>query len=100
MPLTQLEAELRLIARELMAKGQLPQKAPSKMWGGPGTGRVCALCGKPIQPGELEYELEGHIDGAVQSFRFHLVCESVWQLECARADHLSARKRPIESASE
>jgi hypothetical protein len=59
MPLTQLEAELRLIARELMANGQLPQKAPSKMWGGPGTGRVCALCGKPIQPGEVELRCRG-----------------------------------------
>jgi len=88
MPLTKLEAALRPIARERIAKRQLPCEAPSKMWGGHGTGQRCALCDKPIQRDEVEYEVEGHIDGAVQAFRFHVVCQSVWQLECARDDYL------------
>ena len=90
MPLTKLEAELRPIARERIANRQLPQQAPSQMWGGHGTGQPCALCDKPILPEEIEYELEGHIDGTVRSFRFHLVCQSVWQLECARVDFLKS----------
>lgn len=87
-PLTKLEAELRPIARERIANGQLPRQVPSKMWGGPGIGQPCALCGKPILREEVEYELEGHVDETLRSFRFHVVCQSVWQLECARADCL------------
>jgi hypothetical protein len=50
------------------------------------------LCDKPIQPDDVEYELEGRIGGSVQAFRFHVVCQSVWQLECARDDYL--KKHP------
>jgi hypothetical protein len=88
MPLTQREAELRPIARQRIANGQLPHDAPSQMWGGPGTGQLCSICDKPIQPDELEYEIEQSLGGTLQTFRFHVVCESVWQLECARDDYL------------
>jgi len=90
MPLTQLEAELRPIARERIAKGQLPREVPSKIWGGPGSGQPCALCDKPIRHEEVEYELEVHIDENARQLRFHLVCQSVWQLECARAQYLKS----------
>jgi hypothetical protein len=92
MPLSKLEAELRPIARERIASGQLPREAPSRIWGGHGTGQLCALCDKPIERDEVEYEVEEHIDGTVQLFRFHMVCQSVWQLECARDNYL--RKHP------
>ncbi len=88
MPLTKLESELRPIARERIAQKQLPGEVPSQLWGGPGTGELCALCDKPIQKDDMEYELEGTLDGKVRTFRFHVVCQSVWQLECARADYL------------
>ena len=89
MPLTQLEKDLRLLARELMAKGQLPtQVAPSKMWGAYGTGKHCNLCGQPIRPDEVEYELEYGVE-PVTHLRFHIVCHSVWQLEVARQDYLT-----------
>jgi hypothetical protein len=88
MPLTKLEEALRLIARERIASGQLPRRGLSRMWGGYGTGQLCALCDKQIQPNEVEYEIE-HTGAAVQSFRFHIVCLSVWQLECARDDYLT-----------
>lgn len=93
MPLTELEEKLRPIARERIAKGQLPCEVPSRMWGGRGTGKPCALCDRPIEweDGELEVE-ERVVDGAVQIYRFHIVCQSVWQLECARDDYL--KKHP------
>jgi hypothetical protein len=88
-PLTELEAELRHIARERIARGMLPGRpSATRMWAGYGNGRLCDLCGKPIQAGEIEYEVE-HPDHAVTTLRFHLVCQSVWQLECARNDHLA-----------
>jgi hypothetical protein len=89
--LTRLEQGLRLIARERIARQQLPSRGLSRMWGGYGTGQLCALCDKPIQPNEVEYEIE-HTGAAVQTFRFHIVCLSAWQLECARDDYL--RKLP------
>jgi hypothetical protein len=87
MPLTKLEQALRLAARERIASRQLPSGGLSRMWGGYGTGQLCALCDKPIQPNEIEYEVE-HPGAAVQTFRFHIVCLSAWQLECARDDYL------------
>jgi len=89
MPLTQLEAELRAIARQRIGSGHLPCLASPRMWGGKGSGKVCDLCDKEIRSGEAEIELEGRTDeGEVHSLRFHVVCQSVWQLECARIDHL------------
>jgi len=69
MPLTQLEAELRPIARERIATGQLPREVPTKMWGGPGSGQPCALCDKPIRHEEVELELEVHMDENVRPLR-------------------------------
>jgi hypothetical protein len=88
MPLTKLEAELRPIARERIAKRQLPANAASRMWGGHGTGKLCDLCDKPIRADDVELEVDSEIDGAVRTLRFHMVCQSVWQLECARDDYL------------
>jgi hypothetical protein len=76
-----LEKELRLIARELIAKGQLPHAAPIRFWGGFGTGLPCALCDQPIQSEEIEHEVRP-IEAAVQALRFHRVCHYAWQLEC------------------
>jgi len=89
--LTKLERELRPIARERLAKGQLPREAHTRFWGGFGTGQPCSLCDEPIQPYEIEYEV--HIEAVVQALRFHRVCHYAWQLECAR---LKRRPRGIQ----
>ena len=83
LPFSRLEKELRLIACELIAKGQLPREAPIWFWGGFGTGLPCALCDQPIQSEEIEHEVRP-IEAAVQTLRFHRVCHYAWQLECAR----------------
>jgi hypothetical protein len=85
MPLTQLETKLRRVARDRIAKGQLPRVVPLQMWGGKGTGRLCALCDKAIEPNEMELEVEQRIDGGLPPLRFHVVCHSLWRLECGRA---------------
>jgi len=78
------EQELRTFARERIAKGELPgvpalRERALRMWGGYGTGRLCSLCGEPVQGGQIEFEVES----GQHSLIFHLVCQSVWQLECA-----------------
>jgi hypothetical protein len=81
--LTRLEKELRPIARARIAKGQMPREAPTRFWGGFGSGWPCALCDKPIQSDEIEYEVKP-IEAALETLRFHRVCHYAWQLECAR----------------
>lgn len=76
---TKHEQELRALARERIARGDLPCEPLIRMWGGNGTGRICSLCREPVQPDQIEFEVEN--DG--RSLIFHLVCQSVWQLECA-----------------
>ena len=93
MPLTKLEQELRPVARERIAKGQLPRHAPSKIWGGYGSGKLCSLCDRPIEAHEIEYEIE-YAEGSAIAYRFHRVCESIWQLECVREDYLRMQALP------
>jgi len=50
------------------------------------------LCDMPISKDEVVYEIGNASGSAVRTFVFHIVCQSVWQLECARADYL--RKNP------
>ena len=89
MPLTELEARLRPIARERIAQRTLPCEVPNKMWAGTGSGKPCSLCDLAIQADQVEYEIElPDADHGTTSWRFHIVCQSIWQLECARHDHL------------
>jgi hypothetical protein len=92
MPLTQFESALRPLARERISKGSLPRKVRSPLlWGGNGTGQLCALCDKTIPPSEVELEVEALVSGTLRTLRFHVLCESAWQLECARDDYLEQR---------
>jgi hypothetical protein len=90
MSLTQREQQLRVIARERIAKAELPCEPTSRMWGGYGTGQLCSLCRDPIQPDQIEYEVERMAAGR-DNLLFHLVCQSVWQLECASHDQSKSR---------
>jgi hypothetical protein len=95
MPLTKLEQELRPVARERIAKGQLPRYAPSTIWGGYGSGNLCSLCDQPIERDQIEYEIEDPGEHAASStYRFHMVCQSIWQLECARDEYLRIHSTP------
>lgn len=84
--LTRLESELRERARELIHEGRLPDRAPARVWGGPGTGVQCALCEEAIPSTEMEYEADATVGSAVRTLHFHFVCHAAWQLECLRAD--------------
>ena len=93
MPLTELEARLRPIARERIARNILPREVPSQILAGKGSGKKCALCDEPVRADQIEYEVEmTDARYGLKVWRFHIVCQSIWQLECARADYL--RKNP------
>jgi hypothetical protein len=81
--LKRLERELRPIARQRIANGQLPREELTGVWVSRATERLCSLCDKPIEPGEPDYEIE-RLAAAAQTLRFHRVCHYAWQLECGR----------------
>jgi hypothetical protein len=78
------EEELHERALTLIKEGRLPANPPNQVWGGYGKGVHCSLCDQPIQPEQVQMEVEFSDDGKRSSFVFHLVCESVWLRECAR----------------
>jgi hypothetical protein len=89
MPLTQIETDLRLRARELIQAGTLPAAVPHRTWGG-GSGEPCSLCGKHIHPNDVEYELEiSDSTHPVAIYHFHFMCHAAWQFESARQMHLN-----------
>lgn len=42
--------------RAKVEDGRLPLDAPTRMWAGHGTSKVCDGCGEPIFPSQVEYE--------------------------------------------
>jgi hypothetical protein len=66
-----------------MKAGNLPDRHPERMWGGPGIGAPCAVCGKIIGTEELEFELQFTSDDepGVATFHVHATCFTDWELE-------------------
>lgn len=69
--------------REAMPTGKLPEQRPERMWGGPGSGASCAICGKIIGTGEVEFELQFAPKGGsgAANYHVHVQCFSAWELE-------------------
>ncbi len=88
MPLTTGEADLRLLARELLTRGCLPYRNSVRIWAGRASNRTCSLCGAFIAREEIEYEVEAKLDGATQVFFFHRVCHEAWHFEASPPPHL------------
>lgn len=91
MSLNQLEGKLRLVARERIEAGKLPNAVPSRMWGGKGAGKPCALCDTIIEREDTELEVEERLGDKLETFHFHILCQSLWQLECVRQYHLKQK---------
>jgi hypothetical protein len=56
----------------------------TRVWAGQGTGQPCRLCGKPISPDDVQYDLEiseGAEGGEkrVRTLSFHLPCYDRWR---------------------
>ncbi len=66
--------------------GNLPPKGQGRIYGGRGQGNPCALCGHPIDPSQIEYEIEWSNAEGPQRSHFHLACY----------EHL--RSRPVQPA--
>ena len=74
---------LRARARQAMKIGSLPEHRPERIWGGPGSGAPCAVCGKDIGREEVEFELQFSSDAHLGSgnYEVHVKCFEAWELE-------------------
>jgi len=77
------ENELRRAAQQRMATGQLPCEPQQHLWAGAGGGQLCSLCDRPIEPHQIEYELQFNTNPTTL-YRFHRICHQAWELECIR----------------
>lgn len=75
------ENDLRSMARQLIAGGQLPVMVAKTITAGYGSGERCRVCEQPVEPQHVAYEVRDIRGGAL--LVFHIICHSVWQLECA-----------------
>ncbi len=89
--------------RAAISSGRLPSTNPSRMFNGPGAGARCAVCGDPVQPSEMEFELEFQrvpvfkgkslIDRLkrlnakpeIRRYHLHQRCFTVWEFERIKA---------------
>ena len=74
--------ELRSKAVEQIEAGQLPVLTPSeRLYAGYGSDEPCNLCGEPIGAKQVAYDVNE--SSCARNLIFHVVCYSVWQLECS-----------------
>jgi hypothetical protein len=74
--------ELRRKALAALEAETIPRDRPARSWGGSGSGELCPVCGRTIEPAEMEWELEfAAADGgeAVRAFHLHRRCFAVLQ---------------------
>jgi hypothetical protein len=78
------ETVLREKARDVIQTGKLPSRRPDRTWGGPGVGAECAVCGLPVRPDEMEFEIQFARDGdnpGLDKYHVHIRCFAAWELE-------------------
>jgi hypothetical protein len=82
------ENTLRQKARDAIRAGRLPARAPLHAWAGKGEGATCAVCGLPLTPDDVEFELEfaevadsGPDPGAMVTRNLHARCFAAWEFE-------------------
>jgi hypothetical protein len=78
------ESLLREKARAAIRDGKLPDRKPTRTWGGPGVGAECAVCGVPVTVDEMEFEVQFARDGdnpGLDKYHVHIRCFAAWEFE-------------------
>jgi hypothetical protein len=88
-------------AREALRTGKFPHRAPDQVWGGPGTGAECAVCGGATRHAEVELEIEFSCaqPGGSASYLVHLRCYSILELERQAARSPAAKPQQTQAAA-
>ncbi|HEY7929875.1 MAG TPA: hypothetical protein VID71_07685 [Steroidobacteraceae bacterium] len=86
-----MDEELKQLAKQRIASGELPCLRTARTWGSHGSGATCSLCARPIQAHEIEYEVAADDCGGAaeaRTVRFHLRCHAAWQAQCHTRTHV------------
>ena len=75
------DSSLRAQARKLMRARKLPNRLPDRMWGGPGVGSPCTVCGAPVKQDETELEVEWSDGASTSNHQLHVCCFAALELE-------------------
>ena len=78
------EPILREKARAAIRSGKLPARRSDRMFGGPGSGQRCAVCGEPLPHEEVEIELEFNQRDGLDQYHLHHRCYAAWEFERTR----------------
>ena len=83
------ERRVRDMVRKALQLGIIPARDPDRMWGGNGVGAPCTICGEPVTPDQVEYEVEFAHEGAIpglDKYHVHLRCFAAWEFERTKLD--------------
>ena len=71
---------VRRIVIHRLSRGSLPA-APTELWAGNGTGRICIVCDQMITPMQLEAQLIDDRGGVTVKIWAHMLCYDIWRYE-------------------
>jgi hypothetical protein len=77
------DENLRTWVQAAMKAGKLPAEPPERIWGGPGCGAACAVCGKAVGEHDVEFELQFTSEShpGASSYHMHIRCFAAWEVE-------------------
>jgi hypothetical protein len=70
---------LRVLIRQRLAAGHLPQERGARVWSGPGQGEICDACSLVV--GHTELMMDVPADAVARGLHFHVACFHAWQAE-------------------
>ena len=73
------DESLRLLTREAIRSGMIPNRRPERVWGGPGGNERCSICNGTV--GQLGLFLE-FMPNRGEEYPVHIACFAAWKLEC------------------
>lgn len=77
------DCALRDRARDAIRAGLLPRQHPESIWGGPGSGVSCAVCGQPVRRDGLGLELAFEdAEARLGPRHVHVPCFAASEREC------------------
>lgn len=82
------ETALRGGGQQALRRAALPERRPDGIWGGPGAGACCTICGAGVSRDEVELEIEfARDDGpGVDRYHVHVCCFAAWEAELRKAE--------------
>ena len=88
------ETILRGGGRQALRGAGLPERRPDGIWGGPGAGACCTICGAGVSRDEVELEIEfaGDDGPGVDRYHVHVSCFAAWEAELRKAEAARARR--------